>query len=111
MIKVLLHEDYKFALFVPDIIDMWDKDGADDFIFFLYPIRRIVNRLYVNLLSRLWEIIIAMNDTSFRRYFVVILSKKMQNSSAVKNNSVTLSTIRIAVIDDNSLYLSTIRMT
>ena len=34
MIKVLLHEDYKFALFVPDIIDMWDKDGADDFIFF-----------------------------------------------------------------------------
>ena len=33
MIKVLLHEDYKFALFVPDIIDMWDKDGADDFIF------------------------------------------------------------------------------
>ena len=69
-----------------------------------------MNRLYVNLLSRLWEIIIAMNDTSFRRYFVVILSKKMQNSSAVKNNSVTLSTIRIAVIDDNSLYLSTIRM-
>lgn len=41
MIKVLLHEDYKFALFVPDNIDMWDKDGADDFIF---PVSDTPNR-------------------------------------------------------------------
>ena len=46
----------------------------------------------------------------FSVYLAIIQSKNLQNSSAIKNNSVTLSSVSIAIIVCNTLYFNTIKL-
>lgn len=39
--------------------------------------------------------------------FVIIVSKNLQKSSAIQNNSITLSSVSMAIIVCNSLFFST----
>ena len=43
-------------------------------------------------------------------YFSIMASKNLQKSSAIQNNSVTLSSVIIAIIVCNSLYFNTIKL-
>ena len=48
--------------------------------------------------------------SAFSVYFSIMASKYLQKSSAIQNNSVTLSSVIIAIIVCNSLYFNTIKL-